>query len=67
MSAPVADDVSAVCRPHSNSLVTEARSLTPYAAWAAIIMTPTVAHALPRQRETGGEDRMTPSKHPYIS
>jgi hypothetical protein len=42
------------------------QDLTLCAAWAAIIMAPTVAHALPRRRETGGHDRTTPLEHLYM-
>jgi hypothetical protein len=62
----VAGGASTVRRPHGNSHVTEARPLTPCAAWATIIMTPTVARTLPRQRETGEQDMTTPPEHPYM-
>jgi hypothetical protein len=63
---PSTDSVSAVHGSHSNSHVTEARPLILCAAWAATITTPTVACVLPRQRETGREERTTSSEHPYM-
>jgi hypothetical protein len=66
LPAPVAGSASAVRRLHSNSRVTEARPLTLYAAWAADIMTPTMARVVPRRRVTGREDRTPPPEHPYM-
>jgi hypothetical protein len=51
--------------PHSGSCITEAGPLTLCTAWAAAIMAPTIACEVPRQRVTGGEDRMTSLEHPY--
>jgi hypothetical protein len=49
-----------------NMVRANSRPLTLCAAWAAVILTPTVAHAVPRRRVTGGEDRMPPPEHPYM-
>jgi hypothetical protein len=65
LPAPVAGGASAVRRSRSNSRVTEARPLTPCAAWTTIIMTPTLYCALPRRREACEEDWTTPPEHPY--
>jgi hypothetical protein len=61
-----ADGASAVRKPHGNSHTTEARPLNPCTAWATIIMTPTIARALPGRRETSGQDTTLSSEHPYI-
>jgi hypothetical protein len=66
LPALVAGGASTVHMPHINLHGTEARPLTPCAAWDAIITTPTVARALPRRREIGGEDRTPPPEHPYM-
>jgi hypothetical protein len=65
LPAQVVDIASVVRRLHINSHVTESRPLTLCAAWAIAIMTLTVACALPRQKEIGGEDRTMPHVHPY--
>jgi hypothetical protein len=66
LPALVAGSASAVCRSHSNLRVTEAGPWTLCYVWATVIMTPTVARAVPRRRVTGREYWTTPPEHSYM-